>query len=70
MKYYLGMDKGGTTTKAALFDNTGNEIGIASMPTKSLTPKTSFVERDMEEMWQANCQVLREMLVFSLVALF
>lgn len=58
MRYYLGLDNGGTTTKAALFDIKGNEIGVYSVSTKVITPRPGFVERDMEEMWQANCQVI------------
>ncbi len=60
MKYYLGLDNGGTTTKAALFDMQGRQIAVASMSTASITPKPGFVERDMEEMWQANCAVTRQ----------
>ena len=60
MKYYLGLDNGGTTTKAALFDMQGRQIAVAGMSTASITPKPGFVERDMEEMWQANCTVTRE----------
>ncbi len=60
MKYYLGLDNGGTTTKAALFDIRGRQIAVASMSTASITPKPGFVERDMEEMWQANCAVTRK----------
>ncbi|MCR5575706.1 MAG: carbohydrate kinase [Oscillospiraceae bacterium] len=60
MKYYLGLDNGGTTTKAALFDMRGRQIAVASMNTASITPKPGFVERDMEEMWQANCAVTRQ----------
>ena len=60
MKYYLGLDNGGTTTKAALFDMQGRQIAVAGMSTASITPKPGFVERDMEEMWQANCAVTRE----------
>ncbi len=62
MNYYLGLDNGGTTTKAALYDRTGKEIGIASTDTKMLTPYPDFTERDMEEMWDANCKVIREVL--------
>ncbi len=60
MKYYLGLDNGGTTTKAALFDMQGRQIAVAGMSTASITPKPGFVERDMEEMWQANCAVTRQ----------
>ncbi len=62
MRYYLGLDNGGTTTKAALFDSYGNEIGAASVETRMLTPRPGFIERDMEEMWEANLIVIRRVL--------
>lgn len=62
MKYYLGLDNGGTTTKAALYDAQGREIGVSSMETAMIAPKPDFTERDMEEMWQANCKVIRDVL--------
>ena len=62
MHYFIGLDNGGTTTKAALFDARGRELGKALVATRSIAPKPGFVERDMEEMWQANCTVLREVL--------
>lgn len=62
MKYYLGLDNGGTTTKAALFTWDGREVGVASMATQMITPRPGFVERDMEEMWQANCAVISKVL--------
>ena len=62
MKYFMGLDNGGTTTKAALYDERGNELSVASRDTAMLTPRPGFIERDMEEMWQANCAVIREVL--------
>ncbi len=62
MRYYMGVDNGGTTTKAALYDINGNEIGAYSVSTAVLAPNPGFVERDMEEMWQANCKVIRGVL--------
>ena len=62
MHYYIGLDNGGTTTKAALFDTNGKEIGVAGTSTASITPRPDYVERDMEEMWEANCQVIKELL--------
>lgn len=58
MKYFLGLDNGGSATKAALYDVNGSEIAVAGTSTESLHPKLSFVERDMEEMWKANCRVI------------
>ena len=67
MGYYIGLDNGGTTTKAALFSDTGREIAVCGVSTAMLTPKPGFVERDMEEMWQANCAVIRGVLEKSKV---
>lgn len=62
MHYFIGLDNGGTATKAALFDAKGHEIGSCGVSTKAITPKPGFVERDMEEMWQANCGVVKGVL--------
>ena len=62
MRYYIGLDNGGTATKAAVFDERGREIGTCGVATKAITPKPGFVERDMEEMWDANCAVLKGVL--------
>lgn len=62
MRYYLGIDNGGTTTKAAVFNAQGTELGVASVSTAMLTPRPGFVERDMEEMWEANCRVIAQVL--------
>lgn len=62
MKYYIGLDNGGTTTKAAVFDETGREIASCGVGTHMLVPRPGFTERDMDEMWDANCTVLRNVL--------
>ena len=62
MKYFMGLDNGGTTTKAAIYDIRGKEIGVANRDTKRITPKPGWTERDMEEMWEANCGVIRDVL--------
>ncbi len=62
MRYFIGLDNGGTATKAALFDSCGREIGKSLVSTAAITPAPGFVERDMEEMWQANCSVLRDVM--------
>ena len=62
MKYFLGLDNGGTTTKAAIYDKEGKEICVSSVETKMIVPAPGFVERDMDEMWEANCTVTRNAL--------
>jgi L-xylulokinase len=60
--YFLGIDNGGTVAKAAIFDENGSEITIASETVPFSAPKPGFAERDMLELWQANCRIIREVL--------
>ncbi|MDC7245980.1 MAG: carbohydrate kinase [Sphaerochaetaceae bacterium] len=62
LKYYLGLDNGGTSTKASLFTPDGKEVCTASTDTKMITSKPGFTERDMDEMWEANCKVIRNVI--------
>ena len=56
MNYYLGIDNGGTLSKAALFDNTGNEIAVSALD----TPLVSPTERDMEMLWEYNARAIAD----------
>jgi len=61
MKYYLGVDNGGTLTKAALYTPQGNEVAVESVKTKSFAPHPGFTERDMDEMREANYEVIKKL---------
>lgn len=65
MKYYLGLDNGGTSTKASLYTIDGKEVCTASTDTNMITPRPGFTERDMEEMWRANCKVIKDVITLS-----
>ena len=60
MKYLMGIDNGGTFSKAAIFDENGKQISVASIPTVTLTPKPGYTERDLDELWQVNVQAIRQ----------
>lgn len=60
MRYLMGIDNGGTFSKAAIFDENGSQISVASVPTVTLTPKPGYTERDMEELWEVNAQAVRQ----------
>lgn len=60
MRYLMGIDNGGTFSKAALFDENGCQISVASVPTVTLTPKPGYTERDMEKLWQVNARAVRQ----------
>ncbi len=63
--YFLGIDNGGTVTKAAVVDAEGREIALASRKLPVIMPQPGFTERDMDELWQANCEVIREVLALA-----
>ena len=67
-QYALGLDNGGTVIKAALFDMTGREVCVASRKTPVFCPRPGYSQRDMETLWQANCDCIREVLEVSGVA--
>ena len=59
--YYLGLDNGGSVTKAALFDNLGNEVAVARKIAETLNDTPGgWVERDSEDFFKANVWCIRE----------
>lgn len=55
----MGIDNGGTFSKAAIFDENGNQIASSSVPTATITPKPGYTERDMLELWESNAKAIR-----------
>jgi L-xylulokinase len=66
-QYLLGLDNGGTVTKAALYGTDGAEIAVAGAQVKPIMEKVGFVERDMDALWQANAKAIRDVLEKSAV---
>ena len=64
---YIGIDNGGTLCKAVLFDGDGKEICSASEDLIMLTPEGGHTERDMEELFRANCRIIRRVVEESQV---
>lgn len=65
MKYLIGLDNGGTVIKAALFDETGRQICVASKKIELICPKPGWTERDMEKLWQLNAEAIKRVLELS-----
>lgn len=59
MRYYLGIDNGGTVTKAALYTKDGREAAVESRRTEVLSRAPGFAERDMDDMRETNFEVIR-----------
>lgn len=64
-QHFLGIDNGGSVTKAVIFDESGAEIAAASAQVPVLQPRPGCTERDMDVLWQANLQVIRTVVAQS-----
>ncbi|MCF7953580.1 MAG: carbohydrate kinase [Spirochaetales bacterium] len=58
--YLLGIDNGGTVAKAVVFSQDGKEIAAAARTTELSIPRAGFTERDMNGMWKASADAVRE----------
>ena len=64
-KYLIGIDNGGTMSKAAIFDLEGRELAVSGCKTELIMPQPGFTERNMDEMWEANVQSIKNVLAKS-----
>lgn len=61
----IGIDAGGTMTKAALFDLSGRELACARRKNVMAFPQPGWTERDPDRMWNAAAEAVREVLAVS-----
>ncbi|MGB8811990.1 MAG: FGGY-family carbohydrate kinase [Paracoccaceae bacterium] len=61
----IGIDAGGTMTKAALFSLDGRELACARRKNVMLFPAPGCTERDANRMWAAACEAVQEVLMVS-----
>lgn len=57
--YYLGIDNGGSMTKAALFDGIGTLVSVCSEKVELLHPEPGMEEVDGAQLWQSNVKAIR-----------
>ncbi len=62
MTYFLGIDAGTTSMKAALFDEQGRQVALDRQEYTLETPAPALVELDAEIYWSACCAVVRKVL--------
>lgn len=65
--YFLGIDNGGTMSKAALFNQKGEEIAVASRAVKPIQLNVAWNERDASAMWEDTISAIREVIKSSKV---
>ena len=64
-KYLVGIDNGGTVSKAAVFAADGRELAVAGRKVAILQPRAGWSERDMDELWRDTAAAVREALAKS-----
>lgn len=60
--YLLGIDNGGTMSKAALFTSDGTEVAVAGRKVAIIEAKPGWSERDMDAMWTGTAEAIREVI--------
>ncbi len=66
--YVIGIDAGGTMTKAALFDEDGRELACARSRNVVHFPRQGWTERDAGVMWRAAASSVRQVMADAGVA--
>ena len=61
----LALDQGTTSTRAILFDRSGQPLSTATRPLRQSYPSSGWVEHDAEEIFSACVEVLREAMTQS-----
>ncbi len=61
-EYLLGIDNGGTVSKAALFTLDGKEVAVATRKVEALSPQPGWDEKDAEKMWAATAEAIKEVI--------
>lgn len=59
-KYILALDQGTTSSRAILFNKSGDIVSLAQKPFKQYFPKTGWVEHDATEIWATQSGVAAE----------
>ena len=61
-KYILALDQGTTSSRAILFDRSGNIKTIAQKEFKQIYPKAGWVEHDPHQIWDTQFRVAKEVI--------
>lgn len=60
--YILALDQGTTSSRAILFDHSGNIKGVSQKELRQIFPKAGWVEHDAMDIWGTQSGVCREVL--------
>ncbi len=61
-KYILSLDAGTTSSRAILFNHSGEIISVAQQEFEQIYPKPAWVEHDPDTIWETQLQVMKDVL--------
>ena len=67
-KYILALDQGTTSSRAILFNRSGEIVGVAQQEFTQYFPRSGWVEHDANEIWSSQLQVARQVMTEQEVA--
>lgn len=62
MEYIIALDQGTTSSRAALFNDKSELIGITQKEFTQFFPKPGWVEHNPEEIWKSQAEVLQQLI--------
>ncbi|XP_001601900.1 FGGY carbohydrate kinase domain-containing protein [Nasonia vitripennis] len=62
MDYFVGVDVGTGSVRAALVTSQGKIVATAVKPTKTFNPKAKFYEQSSDDIWSSVCQVVKKVI--------
>ncbi|OBW97836.1 FGGY family carbohydrate kinase, partial [Gallibacterium genomosp. 1] len=65
MKYYLGIDCGGTFVKAQIIDELGNIIKCAKDNIGIISNQPGYAERNMNALWSSCANIIKKVIEYS-----
>jgi FGGY-family pentulose kinase len=67
-KFYLGVDVGTQSARAAIFDARGTRLGMAASPIQVFRPREDFAEHSSDDVWNACGLAIRAALAEAKIA--
>ena len=65
--YILSLDAGTTSSRAILFDKSGNQVAVSQEEFTQLFPKKSWVEHDPIEIWETQLNAIKSVIKKALI---
>lgn len=67
-EYFVGVDVGTGSVRAALISQDGKTINLANHPTETFNPLQEFYEQSSNNIWESVCHVVKVSFTISFIS--